>query len=276
MKKYSPTTPSRRHMEGIKFKSILTAKEPEKSLTFGKKKTGARNSRGRITMRHKGGGHKRLLRDIDFRYVKKDIPAKVLSIEYDPNRTGFIALVVYKDGEKKYILAPQKLKTGDEIITSDKAEIKAGNRLPLYKISVGTLVYNVEVSPNTKAKLARSAGNYAELLAIDERYANIKLPSGEVRKVSKGAWASIGQVSNEENKLMTIGKAGRSRWLGIRPTVRGSAMNPVDHPYGGGEGRQKRGTRRPKNIWGKITGGVKTRNKKKYSKNLIIQRRKKK
>lgn len=276
MKFYKPTTPSRRHMEGIMYKSVLTVKKPEKSLTFGKKKTGARNSKGRITMRHKGGGHKRLLRDIDFKYSKKDIPAKVLSIEYDPNRTGFIALIVYKDGEKKYILAPQKLKTGDEIITSEKAEAKTGNRLPLYRISVGTLIYNIEVFPNTEAKLARSAGNYAELLAIDERYANIKLPSGEVRKVLKDSWASVGQVSNEENKFMTIGKAGRSRWLGIRPTVRGSAMNPVDHPYGGGEGRQKRGTRRPKNIWGKITGGVRTRNKKKYSKNLIIQRRKKK
>jgi len=276
MKKYSPTTPSRRHMEGIEFKKILTAKEPEKSLVFGKRKTGARGSNGRISVRHKGGGHKRLLRDVDFTYLKKDIPARVLTIEYDPNRTGFIALIVYKDGEKKYILAPQKLKTGDEIIVSENAEVKVGNRLPLYKIPVGSLVYNVEIMPNCGARLARSAGNYAELLAIDEKHATIKLPSSETRKVLKGVWASVGQVTNEENKLMTIGKAGRQRWLGVRPTVRGSAMNPVDHPYGGGEGRQKRGTRKPKNIWGKVTGGVKTRNKKKYSSKLIIQRRKKK
>lgn len=276
MKSYKPTTPSRRHMEGIEYKKILTAKKPEKSLVFGKRKTGARGSNGRISMRHKGGGHKRLLRDIDFNYIKKDIPARVLTLEYDPNRTGFIALIVYKDGEKKYILAPQKLKTGDEIIVSENAEIKVGNRLPLYKIPVGALIYNVEIIPNSGARLARSAGNYAEILAIDEKHATIKLPSSETRKVSKLAWASVGQVTNEENKLMTIGKAGRQRWLGVRPTVRGSAMNPVDHPYGGGEGRQKRGTKRPKNIWGKVTGGVKTRNKKKYSNKLIIQRRKKK
>lgn len=263
-------------MEVINYRSVLTAKEPEKSLVFGKRKTGARGSNGRISVRHKGGGAKRLYRDIDFSYSKKGIPAKVLTVEYDPNRTGFIALVVYKDGEKKYILAPQKLKVGDEIISSEDADIKIGNSTALHKIPVGTLVYNIELIPGNGAKLARSAGNYAEVLAIDEKYANIKLPSGEVRKVLKRNFARIGQVSNEENKLMTIGKAGRQRWLGIRPTVRGSAMNPVDHPYGGGEGRQKRGTRKPKNIWGKVTGGVKTRKRKKYSNKLIIQRRKKK
>ena len=263
-------------MEGIEYRKLLSAKEPEKSLVYGKKKTGGRGASGRITMRHKGGGHKRLYREVDFNYFKKDIPAKVLSIEYDPNRTGFIALVCYRDGEKKYVLAPQSLKAGDEIMTSEKAEAKIGNRLPLRNISVGSFVYNVEIKPGGGSKLARSAGNYAELLAIDSKYANIKLPSGEVRRVFKDAFASIGQVSNEEKKLMTIGKAGRSRWMGVRPTVRGSAMNPVDHPYGGGEGRAKRGTKRPKNIWGKITGGVRTRNKKKYSKKMIIERRKKK
>lgn len=276
MKSYKPTTPSRRHMEGINYRNVLTRREPEKALTRGKTKTGARGNRGRITMRHKGGGHKRLFRNIDFIYDKKDISARILTIEYDPNRSGFIALVLYKDGEKRYILAPQKLKVRDEIVVSENAELKTGNRLPLYKIPVGALIYNVETRPGQGAKLGRSAGNCIELLALDEKYANIKLPSGEVRKVLKNSWASVGQVSNEENKLMTLGKAGRSRWLGVRPTVRGSAMNPVDHPYGGGEGRQKRGTKKPKNIWGKVTGGVKTRNKKKHSSKLIIQRRKKK
>lgn len=262
-------------MEGINYRKILTAKEPEKSLIFGKKRAVGRNADGRITVRHKGGGHKRLLRIVDFEYRKKDIPAKVLAIEYDPTRTGFLALIVYRDGEKKYILAPQGLRVGDEILTSENAEIKTGNRLPLHKISVGTQIYNIELQPNTKAVLARSAGNSAELLAIDEKYVNIKLSSGEVRRVQKKAWASIGAVSNEERKFMTIGKAGRSRWMGIRPTVRGTAMNPVDHPYGGGEGRSKRGTKRPKNIWGKVTGGVRTRNRKKYSNKFILQRRKK-
>lgn len=275
MKKYKPTTPSRRHMEGINYRKILTAKEPEKSLVFGRKRAVGRNADGRITVRHKGGGHKQLLRIVDFEYKKKDIPAKVLAIEYDPTRTGFLALIVYRDGEKKYILAPQGLKVGDEILTSENADIKIGNRLPLHKISVGTQIYNIELQPNTKAVLTRSAGNSAELLAIDEEYVNIKLSSGEVRRVQKKAWASIGAVSNEERKFMTIGKAGRSRWMGIRPTVRGTAMNPVDHPYGGGEGRSKRGTKRPKNIWGKVTGGVRTRNRKKYSNKFILQRRKK-
>lgn len=276
MKSYSPTTPSRRHMEGINYKKILTAKEPEKSLVFGKKKKGGRSSNGRISVRHKGGGAKKLLRNVDFKYDKKDIPAKILTVEYDPNRSAFIALAAYKDGEKRYILCPKNLRPGDEIITSENAELKTGNRLPLYKISVGTFIYNVEIKPEKGAKLGRSAGNFIELLAIDEKYANIKLPSGEIRKVLNKAWANIGQVSNEEWKLMTIGKAGRSRLMGIRPTVRGSAMNPVDHPYGGGEGRAPQGTRRPKNIWGKGTRGVKTRNKKKYSSKFIIQRRKKK
>lgn len=276
MKNYKPTTPSRRHIQGIDYKKTLTAREPEKSLVFGLRKTGARSSNGRISVRHQGGGNKRLFRLVDFEYKKRGIPAKVLSIEYDPMRSGFIALIVYRDGEKKYILAPQNLKVGEEVITSENAELKTGNRLPLYKIPIGGLVYNIEVQPNTKAVFSRSAGNFAELLAIDEKYANIKLSSGEIRKVPKNCWASMGAVSNEEKRFMTIGKAGRSRWLGIRPTVRGSAMNPVDHPYGGGEGRAQRGTKRPKNIWGKVTGGVKTRKIKKYSDKYILQRRFKK
>lgn len=276
MKKYKPTTPSRRNMTGINYREFLTTNEPEKSLTHGAKRHVGRNSAGRITVRHKGGGVKRLYREVDFRFEKHDIPATVKTIEYDPNRTGFIALIAYADGEKRYIVAPLKLKVNDKIIVSEKADIKIGNRLPLNKIPVGTFIFNIEILPNTGGKLCRSAGNYAELIAQDRGHSLIKLPSTEIRKVSDKGWASIGQVSNEENRLVKLGKAGRSRWLGIRPTVRGSAMNPCDHPFGGGEGRQGAGMRRPKNMWGKGIRGRKTRNKKKYSKNLIVQRRKKK
>ena len=276
MKKYAPTTPSRRHMTGIDYRKLLTHTEPEKSLTKGFKRAKGRNSAGRITVRHKGGGSKRLYRMIDFKYDKYDIPATIKSIEYDPNRTGFIALIAYADGEKRYILAPGKIKVGDKIIVSENAEIKLGNRLPLEKIPVGTFVYNVEVKPGAGAKLSRSAGNHSEVLAHDKKHALIKLPSGETRKVFEKSWASIGQVSNEENKLVVLGKAGRSRWMGIRPTVRGSAMNPVDHPFGGGEGRQGAGMRRPKNKWGKGIRGTKTRKIKKYSNIFIVTRRKKK
>jgi len=275
VKKYKPTTPSRRHMTGISYRNVLVKKKPEKSLTFGRKRAVGRNNQGRITMRHKGGGHKKLFRMVDFKYNKKDIPAKIKSIEYDPLRSGFIALAIYKDGEKRYVLAPARLKSGDDFIVSEKAELKTGNRLPLFKIPVGSQVYNVELKPNQGAKLGRSAGNYLEILAHDGKWSNLKMPSKEVRKVLSLCWANIGQVSNEEHGQITIGKAGRSRHLGIRPTVRGSAMNPVDHPYGGGEGRAKRGTKRPKDKWGNITGGRKTRKKKKYSKKLILQKRKK-
>src|SRR3989339_551143 len=275
IKKYKPTTPSRRHMTGISYRNVLIKKKPEKSLTFGRKRAVGRNNQGRITMRHKGGGHKKLFRLVDFKYDKRDIPAKIKSIEYDPLRSGFIALAVYRDGEKRYVLAPARLKSGDDFIVSEKAELKTGNRLPLFKIPVGSQVYNVELKPNQGAKLGRSAGNYLEILAHDGKWSNLKMPSKEVRKVLSLCWANIGQVSNEEHGQITIGKAGRSRHLGIRPTVRGSAMNPVDHPYGGGEGRAKRGTKRPKDKWGNITGGRKTRKKKKYSKKLILQKRKK-
>ena len=262
-------------MTGISYRNVLVKKKPEKSLTFGRKRAVGRNSQGRITMRHKGGGHKKLFRLVDFKYDKRDIPAKIKSIEYDPLRSGFIALAVYRDGEKRYVLAPARLKSGDDFIVSEKAELKTGNRLPLFKIPVGSQVYNVELKPNQGAKLGRSAGNYLEILAHDGKWSNLKMPSKEVRKVLSLCWANIGQVSNEEHGQITIGKAGRSRHLGIRPTVRGSAMNPVDHPYGGGEGRAKRGTKRPKDKWGNITGGRKTRKKKKYSKKLILQKRKK-
>jgi len=262
-------------MTGIDFRKVLTASKPEKSLTSGFKKGSGRNNRGRITTRHKGGGHKRLFRDIDFLYDKRDIPFAIKTIEYDPNRSGFIGLAVYKDGEKRYVLLPNTAKVGDTFIVSEKAPLSAGNRMPLDKMVAGTFVYNVELKPGSGAKLARSGGNYAEVLAKDAGYVDLKMPSSEVRKVPATAWASIGEVSNNENKLITIGKAGRSRWLGKRPTVRGSAMNPVDHPHGGGEGRAGRGRRRAISIYGKPTGkGQKSRKVKKYSNKLIVKRRK--
>ena len=275
MKINKPTTPSRRHMTGINFRDFLTTPKPFKALTKGGKRGVGRNSFGRITTRHKGGGHKRKYRQIDFKYNKIDIPAKVETIEYDPYRSGFIALVCYRDGERRYILAPKSVKVGDEIIVSENAELKPGNRLMLKNVPVGTFVYNVELKPQSGAKIARSAGNYVEVIAQDSGYTHLKMPSTEVRKVLDTAWASVGEVSNDEHKLVNIGKAGRSRWLGIRPTVRGSAMNPVDHPYGGGEGRAGRGMRRAKTKWGKPAGkGQKTRKPKKYSNSLIVRRRK--
>lgn len=275
MKTYKPTSKSRRQMTTIEFGKFLTASEPNKSLTRGFKRKMGRNNFGRVTVQHKGGGHKRLFRDIDFKMEKINIPFRVDTVEYDPNRSGFIGLVAYKDGEKRYVLLPKGVKVGDELIVSDKAAIKPGNRLPLREITVGTFVYNVELKPNGGAKIARSAGNFAEVIAKDAGYAHIKLPSTEVRKVMETAWASVGEVSNDENRLVNLGKAGRSRWLGIRPTVRGTAMNPVDHPYGGGEGRQGRGTRRAKTRHGKPTGkGQKSRTPKKYSNLFIVSRRK--
>ncbi len=276
MKTYAPRSPSRRHMTGINYREFITRTEPEKSLVSGRKRMMGRNSDGRITVRHKGGGSKRLLRVVDFYFNKKDIPAKVVSVEYDPNRSGFIGLIVYRDGEKRYMLLPREVRPGREIMVSESAPLLAGNRLPLLKMPVGTFVYNISLAPESKAALVRSAGSFAEVLAHDAGYAMVKMPSSEIRRISDRAWASIGQVSNDEHNLVVIGKAGRSRWMGIRPTVRGSAMNPVDHPYGGGEGRTMRGTRRPKNLWGKGTRGVKTRNKKKWSNILIVSRRKKK
>ena len=274
MKHYRPTTPSRRQMTTVTYRGVLTAASPLKSLTKGFKRSVGRNNQGRITTRHKGGGHKRLFRDVDFLYNKIDIPAKILTIEYDPNRSSFIALTQYADGEKRYVVAPKEMKVGDSFIVSEKAPLKPGNRLPLKFIPVGTFVYNIELKPKGGAKIARGAGIFAQVVANNEGYTHIKMPSSEVRMVSENSWASVGTVSNEEYKLMNFGKAGRSRWKGIRPTVRGTAMNPVDHPYGGGEGRQGRGTRRPKTMWGKITGGRKTRSPKKYSNIFVVSRRK--
>jgi large subunit ribosomal protein L2 len=275
MKRYKPTSDGRRGMTSIDYREVLTVSEPHKSLTSGFKRAVGRNNRGIITTRHKGSGHKRLFRDIDFSYDKINIPYTVKTIEYDPNRSGFIGLVNYKDGEKRYILLPKGVRVGDEFITKENAEVKSGNRMPLRDITVGTFVYNVEIKPNGGAKMGRSGGSYIEVVAKDAGYVDLKMPSSEVRKVLDTCFATVGEVSNNENRLVNLGKAGRSRWLGIRPTVRGTAQNPVDHPYGGGEGRQGRGRKRAISVYGKPTGkGQKSRTPKKYSNRLIVSRRK--
>jgi large subunit ribosomal protein L2 len=274
MKRYHPHTKSRRHMTTISYRNHITESTPYKPLTVGFKRDMGRNSDGRITVRHRGGGHKKVYRLVDFKFDKKDMPAVVKTVEYDPFRTGFIALVQYADGERRYVLLPQSVKVGHTLLVSETAPITPGNRLPLKKIPVGTFVYNLEFKPGNGAKLVRSAGSFAQVIAQDAGYTHIKMPSTEVRKIIDTAWASVGTVSNEESRLVNIGKAGRSRWLGIRPTVRGTAMNPVDHPYGGGEGRQGRGLRRAKSAWGRPTGkGQKTRTPKKYSNVFIVSRR---
>jgi large subunit ribosomal protein L2 len=261
-------------MTHVTYRGVLTESHPTKSLTHGWRRSVGRNSQGRITVRHKGSGHKRLYREVDFFYNKKDIPAKIASVEYDPNRSAFIGLAIYKDGEKRYVVLPKSVKAGSSFLVSEKAPLEAGNRLPLKNIPVGTFVYNIEIKPMGGAKIGRSAGIFAQVVANADGYTNIKMPSTEIRKINEKCWASIGTVSNEEHHLENYGKAGRSRWKGIRPTVRGTAMNPVDHPYGGGEGRQGRGTKRPKTIWGKVTGGRKTRHPKKYSNVFMVSRRK--
>ena len=273
LKKLKPTTPGQRGTVLIDYKKTLSqGNRPHSSLI---KKNHRKVGRGKkITMRHRGGGHKRLYRDIDFKYNKKDVEGRVESIEYDPNRTSFISLICYKDGERRYLITPKEIKVGDKVITKDKAPLKPGNRMKLSNIPVGTFVYNVELKVNGGAKIARSAGNSVEVLGHDGKTAQLKMPSGEIRKVPREVFASVGSVSNDEHHLKVIGKAGRSRWLGRRPTVRGSAMNPVDHPYGGGEGRQGRGRRRAVTKWGKPAGkGQKTRKKKLYSNRLIVKRR---
>lgn len=272
MKKYAPTSPGRRQAE-LFDTSVLSRKEPEKSLTAGFHRAVGRNAQGRITVRHKGGGVKRRYRLVDFHY-KQDVPAVVEAIEYDPNRTAFLALLRYADGERRYVLAPHGWQPGSRFLASTRAPVEIGNRLPLSSIPVGTSVFNVELELGRGAVLARSAGARAEVLALEGAKAQLKLPSGEIRTVPAAGWATIGALSNPEYNLMTWGKAGRMRRRGIRPTVRGSAMNPREHPYGGGEGRQLRGTRRPKTMWGKVTGGVKTR-KRKRSDPFILQRRRK-
>ena len=261
-------------MSGVSFREVLTTNEPHKALTYGGKRFVGRNSAGRITVRHKGGGHKRLFRDVDFSYTKH-VPARVETIEYDPNRSGFVGVLVYADGERRYALLPKSIKVGDTITAAENAPATPGNRLPLKNVPIGGFVYNVELKPGQGGKLGRAAGTHIEVIARDQGYVDLKMPSSEVRKVLETCWATIGEVSNDEHHLVVIGKAGRSRWMGIRPTVRGTAMNPVDHPHGGGEGRQGRGLRRAKSAWGKPTGkGQKTRSPKKYSNYLIVSRRK--
>ncbi|KKW44220.1 50S ribosomal protein L2 [Candidatus Kaiserbacteria bacterium RIFCSPLOWO2_02_FULL_55_12] len=275
MKTYKPTSKSRRHMTTLPYKELLSGDAPHKPLLKKKSNQGGRNAFGRITTRHQGGGHKKRFREVDFLYNKRNIPAKIETVEYDPFRSAFIGLALYKDGTRRYVILPKEMKVGSSFIVSDDAPPVQGNRLPLGKIPVGTFVYNIELSPGAGATLVRSAGNFAEVVAHDAGYAQVKLPSTEIRKVSDLCWASVGAVGNEEYNLVVIGKAGRSRWLGIRPTVRGSAMNPVDHPHGGGEGRQGRGLRRAKTAWGKPSGkGQKTRTPKKYSNVFIVSRRK--
>lgn len=259
-------------MKGYDF-SGLSKVAPLKSLMFGMRQTGGRNSQGRITSFHRGAGVKRAYRFIDFKQGKINVPGKVFSIEYDPNRTSRIALIHFSDGERRYILAPQDLKIGDEVITAEKAPLRPGNRMKLKNIPQGTLVHNIELFPGSGGRIVRSAGSAATVMASENNFVQLSMPSSEMRLVSGDAFASVGQVSNVEHRLVVLGKAGRSRWLGRRPKVRGTAMNPVDHPYGGGEGRQGRGTRRPKTRHGKITGGHKTRNPKKKSSRFIIRRR---
>lgn len=272
MKRRKPSTFSQRFHDVVDF-SVLTTSKPKKSLTVGKNSTAGRNSQGRLTSRHMGGGHKKQYRVMSFGQGKLNIPGKVKSIEYDPNRSCFIALISYKDGDWAYVLAPEGLKINETIICSDSAPLKLGNRLQLKYVPAGQFVHNVEVRPLEGGKLARGAGNYLQVVSQEERYTDVKMPSGEVRKILNNCFASVGQLSNIEHKMMQLGKAGRSRWMGTRPEVRGKVMNAKDHPYGGGEGRNQRGTKRPKTKWGKVTGGHKTRKPKKYSNSLILSRR---
>ncbi|MBQ2146821.1 MAG: 50S ribosomal protein L2 [Firmicutes bacterium] len=272
IKKYKPTTPGLRGMTVSTFEEI-TASTPEKSLTYTLKKNAGRNNRGCITVRHQGGGTRRKYRVIDFKRNKDDIPATVKTIEYDPNRTANIALVCYADGEKRYIIAPSGLKVGDVIYSGAAADIKTGNSLPLANIPVGTIIHNIELKPGKGAQLCRAAGNGAQLMAKEGSYAQVRLPSGEVRKIAMNCRATIGEVGNIDHELISIGKAGRKRHMGIRPTVRGSVMNPNDHPHGGGEGKAPVGRPGPVTPWGKPALGYKTRKKNKASNQYIVKRR---
>ncbi len=274
IRKLKPVTPGQRHRSVDTFEDI-TRTTPEKSLLEPLKKSGGRNNQGRITARHRGGGHKRRYRRIDFKRDKIGIPARVASIEYDPNRSARIALLVYRDGEKRYIIAPHQLKVGMTVVSGPDAPLEPGNALPLEKIPLGTLVHAIEMKPGRGAQLARSAGTYAQVVAREGKYVTLKLPSGEMRMVPAGCMATIGTTSNPDHMNLMWGKAGRSRWLGIRPQTRGVAMNPVDHPHGGGEGRSKGGGgwHHPSTPWGKPTKGYKTRKKHKPSDKLIVRRR---
>ena len=272
IKKYKPTTPGRRGMSSLTFEEITTNK-PEKSLVVPLKSKGGRNNNGRITTRHQGGGHKRSYRLIDFKRNKDGIPAKVATIEYDPNRSANIALLHYVDGEKRYILAPKGLTVGTTVVSGKDADIKVGNCLEMKDMPEGTFIHNVELKPGKGGQLARSAGCSAQILGIEEKYVTVRLSSGEVRKILANCRATVGVVGNEDHSLVNIGKAGRNRWKGIRPTVRGSVKNPNDHPHGGGEGRTPIGRKSPMTPWGKKAMGVKTRKTKKASDKLIVRRR---
>ena len=271
IKTYNPYTPSRRNMTGSDF-SEITKKTPEKALCTSLKKNAGRNNQGKITVRHHGGGNRRLYRNVDFKRNKDGISAKVIGIEYDPNRTANIALICYEDGEKAYILAPEGLKDGMKVMNGPEAEVRIGNCLPLSEIPVGTLVHNIELYPGKGGQMVRSAGNSAQLMAKEGKYATLRLPSGEMRMVPIVCRATIGTVGNTDHNLIKIGKAGRKRHMGIRPTVRGSVMNPNDHPHGGGEGRAPIGRPGPCTPWGKPALGLKTRKKKKASNKLIVRR----
>lgn len=276
IKKVKPTTPGRRQASFDDF-SDITKKKPEKRLVKPKKRSGGRNSQGKITIRHRGGGAKRSIRVVDYKRDKFDIPAKVSAIEYDPNRGARIALLVYADGEKRYIVAPAGLHVGEKVLNSNnQIEIKRGNCLPIKFIPAGMPVFNVEMEPGRGGRLARGAGNSVHVMGVEGKYAQIRMPSGEIRLIKKECLCTIGQASNPDKRHIKLGSAGRKRHLGIRPTVRGSAMNPVDHPHGGGEGNQPIGLKHPKTPWGKPALGVKTRKKNKASNKLILARRKKK
>ncbi|MUK90474.1 50S ribosomal protein L2 [Ornithinibacillus sp. L9] len=274
IKKYKPTSNGRRNMSVSDFAEITTDK-PEKSLLAPLAKRGGRNNQGKLTVRHQGGGHKRQYRIIDFKRDKDGIPGRVATVEYDPNRTANIALINYVDGEKRYILAPKGLKVGQEIESGENADIKLGNALPLANIPVGTIIHNIELKPGNGGQIARSAGAEAQILGREGKYTLVRLASGEVRLILSSCRATIGQVGNIEHELIRVGKAGRSRWKGIRPTVRGSVMNPNDHPHGGGEGRAPIGRKSPMSPWGKPTLGYKTRKRNKTTDKFIVRKRKK-
>lgn len=271
IKKFRPTTPGLRHAAISDFEEI-TKSRPEKALLVPRKRTGGRNNLGRVTSRHRGGGHKKMIRIIDFKRDKIDVGAKVIAIEYDPNRSARLALLEYKDGEKRYMIAPVGLKVNDEVIASKEAEIKVGNAAPLSVIPAGIPIHNVELKKGSGATIARSAGNSAIIMAKEGDYAQVKLPSGEIRLIGLDCMATIGQVGNVEHETISIGKAGRSRWMGIRPYSRGVAKNPHDHPMGGGEGKASGGL--PRSPWGQYAKGLKTRHKKRYSDKYIVKRRK--
>lgn len=272
-RKYKPYTPSRRAMTVSTFEEVTKSK-PERGLIKKKKQNAGRNSAGRITVRHRGGGHKKRLRQVDFMREKHGIPAKVAAIEYDPNRSARLALLHYADGEKRYMLAPLGIKVGTRVMSGPDAEPEVGNHMPLSRVPLGMPVHNIEIIPGRGAKMVRSAGQSAQIMSREGEFATIKLPSGEIRKFRVGSYATIGQVGNVEHESVSLGKAGRARWKGRRPTVRGVAMNPVDHPMGGGEGRSSGGSH-PVSPWGQLAKGKRTRSKKKASSRMIVQRRKK-